>query len=164
MNKVVKLEELSLEELIEYHNRKMLEMFNLVESLLNKLMFKKSDRDIVLVHLSEFVRLYMSIEELNEKIRLILKENSILRDKKIREDAILTSQAMRVSESVAEELTELRNKIVFLENIIKLVDELDVDCKIFNKIIEMYTKKGFKIDSFMEDLIKSWHNGDKYKV
>ena len=118
MNKVMKLEELSLEELREYHNRKMLEMFNLVESLLNKATCKRSDGDIIWVHPIEFVRLYTSIEELNEKIRLILKENSILRDKKIREDAILTSQAMRVSESVAEELTELRNKIVFLSVLI----------------------------------------------
>lgn len=78
------------------------------------------------------------------------------------EDIVLDSG----QKSVAEDIAQLRDKIVFLEDIIKLVDEIDVDCKIFNKIIEMYAKKGFNTthDSFMKDLIKSWHNGGEYAV
>jgi hypothetical protein len=167
MNKVVKLEELSLEELREYHNRKILEMFNLVESLLNKAACKRPDGDIIWVHPIEFVRLYTSIEELNEKIRLISIENSILRDKKIREDAILTSQAMRVSESVAKDLARLKDKITILEDTIDLFDISDIDNKIIDKIIDIYEKRGLKITNdylFMEDLVKSWHKGGRYAV
>lgn len=154
MNKVVKIEELSLEELRKYHERKMLEMFNLVQSLLEKAGHKRDVGNPVLwIGPVEFVRLYTSIEELTEKIRLLEKENSSLKERRIVNNAILDSRAMQISEVVAEELTDL------------LFEYEDIYAKKFDKVKEIASDYGLKMDdvSYL-DLLKSWDKGGIFGV
>lgn len=166
MNKVVNIEELSLEELRKYHERKMLEMFNLVQSLLEKAGHKRDVGNPVLwIGPVEFVRLYTSIEELTEKIRLLEKENSSLKERRIVNNAILDSRAMQISEVVAEELTELRDKVIVLNDTLLLFEYEDIYAKKFDKVKEIASDYGLKMDdvSYL-DLLKSWDKGGIFGV
>lgn len=165
MNKVVKIEELSLEDLRKYHERKMLEMFNLVQSLLSKAQQERIvGSSVIWIESIEFVRLYTSIEELTEKIRLLEKENSSLKDKRLIENAVLDSRAMQISETIAEELTELRDKVTVLNDTLLLFEYRDVVGKRIDTIIDIAFKLGLEISGDSNDndtttLLKAWDKG-----
>lgn len=165
MNKVVKIEELSLEDLRKYHERKMLEMFNLVQSLLSKAQKERTvGNPVIWIETIEFVKLHTSIEELTEKVRLLEKENSSLKERRMVNNAILDSRAMQISEIIAEELTELRNKTSALSDTLLLFEYRDVVGKRIDTIIDIAFKLGLEISGDSNDndtttLLKAWDKG-----
>lgn len=163
MNKVMKIEELSLEDLRKYHKRKMFEMFNLVQSLLSKAQQERIvGSSVIWIESIEFIRLYTSIEELTEKVYILEKENKALKDKKLIESVALDSRAMQISKVVAEELTELRNKVSALNDTILLFDYRDIVGNKIDKVVDIALNYGLEISGDSNDattLLMAWDKG-----